>query len=69
MFQEYILVTQARILCNALQDILRRMDLQENDPDAYNDKWRDQVERVLGKAYRRYERRMRRMAREYQAFF
>lgn len=50
------LVAEARELCKALQDILRRMD---DDTDPYNDKWRDQIEFVLDKAYRRYERRMR----------
>lgn len=53
------LVSEARELCKALQDILRRMDLPWEHPDAYNDAWRDQVERILEKAYRRYERRMR----------
>lgn len=53
------LVTEARALCEALQHILERMELPGNDPDAYNDYWRDRIEGMLTRAYRRYERRLR----------
>lgn len=55
------LVREAWDLCKALKDILRRMDLQEDDPDAYNDKWRDKIEALLDMAWRRYSRRVRRL--------
>lgn len=53
------LVAQARTLCTELQHILERMELPEDDPNAYNDYWRDRIEDMLARAYRRYERRMR----------
>ncbi len=54
-----MLVSEARMLCDTLLHILYRMDLPWEHPDAYNDAWRDRVEALLERAYRRYERRLR----------
>jgi hypothetical protein len=50
------LIQQAHDLHVALLDILRRMDLP--DDDAYNDYHRDQVERMLEQSDRRVTRRI-----------
>ncbi len=52
------LIQQAHDLHVALLDILRRMDLPDDNDDAYNDYYRDKIERMLDKSERRVTRRI-----------